>query len=765
MREADGSWFRYAVVAMCLLGALTGCSRDPNVRKQKYLESGERYYDKGQYREATIQFQNAIQVDARFAEAHHKMGLTAMKLGQGEVAYQELSTTIQIEPQNYGAQLDMARLLVSAGPGHAPEAKEHLDVLTQKQPNNPDVYLVLASYYNADTKDTGAALAALQKALQLDPNRSDSYLSLGILEMQGQQWAEAETNFKKAVELAPKSADALITLGNFYQTRGRYPEAEQIFRRAIQNAPSDPGPRLSLAGLFLAENKMGQAEDYLRQSKKDFPGNSLGYCMLGNFYIQTNQMDKALAEYAALYQEHGKDQTVKRNYIQLLILKDRLDEARKLNDEILKAQPSDIDAQIYKAQIQIHGGKANDAIDTLQGVLKNDPENAVAHYQLGLTFDQIGNDSRAESEWREAVRLRPDIVEAHRALAGSAIHRNDASMLAQEADQIIALQPGAPDGYLLRGVAEIDRRQFPAAEKYLRQSLEKEPNNPSAYVQLGNLRMAEDQPVEAQAAYQQALDQDPNSADALGGLLNGYLMQKQPDKALAAIKAQIAKYPNNTAFHTMLGDLLKQAKDPGGAEAEYKRAADLNKYNIVALVKLGMAQSERGALDASLQTYLDAAQNNPKQPTFYLLAGSIYETKEDWDRAKQMYQKVLAIQPDNPVASNNLAYVMLQQGGNVDVAFEMAQSARRQLPDNANSADTLGWAFYHKHVYTSAIGLFQEAVKKEPDNALFNYHLGLAYAKNGQAALARQQLDKVSRIKPNSSEAEDLRRALAQLKG
>ena len=60
-----------------------------------------------------------------------------------------------------------------------------------------------------------------------------------------------------------------------------------------------------------------------------------------------------------------------------------------------------------------------------------------------------------------------------------------------------------------------------------------------------------------------------------------------------------------------------------------------------------------------------------------MLAGNIYENKQDWDRARQMYEKALTMQPDNPMASNNLAYVMLQQGGNVDVAFAMAQTARR----------------------------------------------------------------------------------------
>jgi tetratricopeptide (TPR) repeat protein len=753
----------YCVAVMCLLGALTGCSRDPNVRKQKYLESGQRYYDKGQYREAEIQFQNAIQVDARFAEAHYRLALAAIKLGQWPAAYQELTKTLDLRPDHYAAHLEMANLLIL---GHQfSDAKKHLDLLVQNQPNNPEVYMSRANYYAA-TDNSSAALADMQKALQLDPNRPDSYLNLALLLMHGQQWDEAEANFKKAIDLSPKTPNTLVALGNFYQTRGRFPEAEQMFHRAIDVARDDPGPRLSLASLYMMENKTGQAEEFLRQSKKDFPDNSVGYRMLGDFYYANDQLDKATTEYAALYQEHPKDPVVKKNYIQLLILKDRLDDARKLNDEVTKARPDDEDAQIYKGEIEIRSGKSNEAVNTLLAVLKNDPDNGIAHYQLGLAFDQLANTNRAEAEWRDAVRLRPDLVEAHRALAGVAIHRNDPAALAQEADQIIAAQPGAADGYLLRGVAEIDRKDYATADDYIHRSLAKEPNNPAAYVQLGNLRMAQRQFAEAQKAYQQGLDQDPNSTDALGGVLNVYLLQKQPDRAIAAARAQLSRQPQNAGFHIMLGQLLmEQSKDLAAAEQEFKQAADLDKKNSEALVKLGLVQNLRGNPDQALQTYLDGSKINPNEIAFYLLAGSIYEGKSDWDHAKQAYQKVLEIQRDNPLASNNLAYVMLQQGGNIDVAFSMAQTARRLLPDNPNSADTLGWAFYKKKVYGSAITLFKEALQKDPNNALFNYHLGLAYAKSGQAGLARQQLDHVVKIKPDLPELDELRRALAEIKG
>ena len=74
-------------IALALTATLfTGCSRDPNVRKQKYFESGERYFEKAKYREAAIQYSNAIQVDPRFAQAHYRLALSYLRVGEESTA-------------------------------------------------------------------------------------------------------------------------------------------------------------------------------------------------------------------------------------------------------------------------------------------------------------------------------------------------------------------------------------------------------------------------------------------------------------------------------------------------------------------------------------------------------------------------------------------------------------------------------------------------------------------------------------------------------
>jgi len=104
---------------------------DPNVRKQKYFESGERYFEKGKYREAVIQYRNATDVDGSFAAAHFKLAESYMKLQDWQRAYQEFTRTVELQPDNYKAHLEIATLLIAEGQAEQLKAAQD-HVVTRK---------------------------------------------------------------------------------------------------------------------------------------------------------------------------------------------------------------------------------------------------------------------------------------------------------------------------------------------------------------------------------------------------------------------------------------------------------------------------------------------------------------------------------------------------------------------------------------------------------------------------------------------------------
>lgn len=757
-----------------LLAGLMACSRDPNVRKQKYFESGQKFFAEGKYREAVIQFSNSVQIDPRFAQGHAQLAQAYLKLGDTQRAYNELARTLELNPDNYQAQTDLANLLTGARrpdgtafPEYISQAKPHLDFLRDKQPDNPETHEAWSNYYAAQNK-LGDAIQEAQQGITLDPNRSESYLQLALLEIRANQPDLAEANFKKGIAVDPKSLNAVLALGGFYQSHNRLGEAEQQFKQAIQIDPTNGVPRAALVRLLMQEGKKDETVAFLQQTKRDLPNNHQGYTMLGDFYFATGDLDNAMGEYASLYRDHPKDVQVKKNYVQILILKNQLEEAGKLNGEILKGHPNDVDGLIFKGELQRMKNDPSGAVESLQSALHIEPDNPVAHYQLGLAYAQQRDLARAESEWREAVRIRPELIDAQRALATLQIGRGEYDDALQTAQQITNTQPWSPDGFLLRGISELGMRKFTDAQRDDEEARNRAPNSPAPYVQLGHVQLAQKHYSDAEKFYQQALEKDPSSSDGLRGLMTTYAEQKQYDKAIAAANSQIVKSPNNSNFYDLLGTALFDGKkDYAGAEAALHKAVDLNKNNTDALEKLGKVQLQRGNMDQALALYQQAIKDNPQDAHFYVLAGELYEARQNLDQAKAMYQQALVVSPNNPLASNNLAYVLLRQGGNIDIAMNMAQTARRGMPNSPNAADTLGWAYYQKGIYQSAVDQFLEALRLNqknggPDSATVHYHLGLAYEKLKQNALAREHLERAVKLKPEDGEA---RKALSELRG
>src|SRR5690242_1297592 len=93
-----------AVASALLL--LVSCNRDPNVAKKKYLEMGDTYFKREQYKQAALLYRNALQRDQKYGMAYYKLGLTQLKLQNGGGALNAFRRAVELLPPGSTERID-----------------------------------------------------------------------------------------------------------------------------------------------------------------------------------------------------------------------------------------------------------------------------------------------------------------------------------------------------------------------------------------------------------------------------------------------------------------------------------------------------------------------------------------------------------------------------------------------------------------------------------------------------------------------------------
>jgi len=738
----------------------SGCQWNRDAQKQRYFQSGMDYFQKERYPEAIIQFQNAVQMDKRFASAHYQLAQCYLRQAEWLQAQTELLTTVGLDPRNSQAQLDLGQFMFQGR--QFGRAKERAQLLLKDNPTDVKAKILLATS-DAELGNLQDALAEAGQAVATAPDDAAPYLTLGIIHEKLGQLDDAEQDFQKAVSLGPTSLPSRMSLGDFYRRRRNWADAENQYRAASAAMPKSVAPWTALTSLYVVWGKKDFAEQNLQNAKKMMPEQPEGYRLLGEFYLATGDFAKAAAEYGSLYQQHPKDLFVRKRYIELLIRDKQLEPASKLNEAILAENSRDTDALVTKGQILNRQQKSAEAIPILESVARNTPANALGHLELGGSYASTGKPALAEREFREALKQNPSLLEAKEGLTRVAFLEGDVKLLDQSSNDWLKAVPASPQAHVFRGIAGLRKGDAPGAELDFRAALEGSPKNPAAYAGLADVRLLQKRLPEAEKFYEQALALDSHSNEALQGLIGIFLIQKEPEKAVRLAQAQVAKFPDSGADHLLLAKALLANQKNAEARVALEKSIALDNGNWAAVFLLAQLQGMAGENAAAAANYERIIQQKPQDVEAYLALGLLQEKHGDWQKAEQIYRKAHEAEPDQPAIANNLSYLLLEHGGDLGYAVSLAQTARKGMPDSPSAADTLGCAFYKMGVFESAVTLLQEATKKAPTNPTYFYHLGLATQKTNKLALAKASFRRVLQLDPKSPHAEEIRQALAEL--
>lgn len=267
--------------------------------------------------------------------------------------------------------------------------------------------------------------------------------------------------------------------------------------------------------------------------------------------------------------------------------------------------------------------------------------------------------------------------------------------------------------------------------------------------------------AEANKLFELALGKNPRDFQAISGVAQLLLVQNEPAQAAERISQQLARVPDDADLYLLLGQVQMVQKTYKAAEQSMNKALELNPKSVDGVLALAAAQNSLGSVDDAITSYQRAVLQAPRDVRAYILLAALEESHGRWQEAEQHYQKALTVQSDNSVAANNLAYLLLEHSGNVDLALSLAQTARRGLPDKPSTADTLAWAYIHKGAYALAIDLLEGAVKAAPENSTYHYHLGVAYQKNHDDTHAKVHFVRALQLNPPQAQADEIRKALA----
>jgi Flp pilus assembly protein TadD len=262
---------------------------------------------------------------------------------------------------------------------------------------------------------------------------------------------------------------------------------------------------------------------------------------------------------------------------------------------------------------------------------------------------------------------------------------------------------------------------------------------------------------------QQALQNDSASIGALRGLVGYYLVKKQPDQALTVINQQIAKNPNNSGLLDVLAQFQIQMHNLDQASVTAQKAMQVNPDDGDAVAIYAQLQGQNGQANNAVSAWEHFAMAHPTNASAEAILGVLEESRGNVQKADGYYQKALQVDPRQPIAANNLAYRMLEEGKNVDVALTLAQTARQAMPNSPTTADTLAWAYYHKGTYGFARDLLEEALRENGNNPSMQYHLGMVYSKLRDKNNASLHLKKAVSLAPDSPTAKDAQTALQGL--
>jgi tetratricopeptide (TPR) repeat protein len=661
--------------------------------------------------------------------------------------------------------------------GRIQEAKSSAVEYLRIHPSSVEGYNLLG-IISASAHDYEGALDAFQHALKLNPASTKAHNNLGNLYAAAGKNDLAEKAFRKTLSLAPADSEANYSLALLLMSSGK-PAAAIPLLQLVR--PSTLEERMNLVRAYLRAARTAEGLKLAQMISTQDPRDLQRHFTLGLLLAEEKQYNAAELELEKADALKPGTFEILYNLGQAYLRAKDYSKSELVLNRALKLKPDSVETMYLLGQALNEESRPVDALDLLARAHKLAPENAdviflLARISMGQNFFED-----AIPLLESGLKVAPQRADLHAALGESYFMSGKADKAIEEFKKLIALEPSARS-YTFMGLSYRHLGRFNEAQKYFEEGLKLDPSNAACLFNLGFIEERQGNTAAADQHFQHALRANPDFSDALLELANLRTQQKKLPEAAELLRRYVKVAHDPVPGYYKLAMVERSLHQMDAAQRDLKVFQTLSKNANTGpypYQHLFDYLDNRTKLTAKERTQLDVTEllaqmkKNPGQPQdLYLLAQAYlklgqreqglqavsqldqmssddYRTQTGvgvllaqyhlYDAAISHFQNALRTNSDSDEIKFDLADAYFR-AGKYPEALQTVQTISAAGQQDDTCLSLVGDIYAHLGESEKSIGIFRDAIARNPDNDQYYLSLMLVQLRGGYLQAAEETL-------------------------
>lgn len=575
------------------------------------------------------------------------------------------------------------------------------------------------------SKEFSSAKDLIMPALQENISNVEFLKLAGLTFVNLEEWENAQKSFESVVKYDPDDATSWFYLGICYDRLGDFISSKNAYIKVIELRKDYIEAYKNLCVILMKTNSIEDALKYANIATSIDPSEYLFDFVVGTAYMKIREFSKSIEPFK----------------------------------RALEKSPNNLGIINSLGTAYMAIRQSEDAIKYYQKALEIDPKNPMAYYNLGSAFQIQQNHIEACKYLKEAVTLDKDDESFKVAYAMSLVKSEQFKDAAEIYKSLISQHP-EKENYkynlatcyeaigdlqtsisMLEKIVYLNQKFILPAQKlaslYIRSNqlakakdiydniLLKNSPTPETLHQYAVLSSSLYDTYTAERILKKVIKMNPNIAKAHKDLAIIYLNKRLFDYAEDEFKTALNLAPNDFEIIFEYGNFLYSISKNNDAERYYQEALDIEPENVLALTFMALNKLILNQLDEAKNYIMKAFKINPHHEYIQFCVGRILFARKEFDEAKQYLIKAIEQNPD------------------------------------IETQNTLALTYYELEEYHSAINIFENLLKKKPENISVLMSIAKCYEKLNNNDKALEYLEKLVSIFPEDEEAQQMIRKLS----